>query len=70
MVRPGGRRVHPGSLGSLGRALGVVGFIRGNWVNWGAPWGSSDSSGVTGLTGVRPGCRWFIRALWVHWGAP
>ena len=29
---PWGRRVHPGQLGSLGCALGVVGFIRGRSV--------------------------------------
>ena len=36
-VRPWGGRVHPGSLGSVGRTLGVV-WCR--WVHWGAPWGS------------------------------
>ena len=39
-VRPEGRWVYPWSLGSLGCALGVVGFIRGRCVNSGAPWGS------------------------------
>ena len=39
-LRPGCRRVHPGSLGSWGCALGVVRFIRVLWVDWGAPWGS------------------------------
>ena len=31
-MRHGGRWVHQGSLGSLARALGFVGFIRGRWV--------------------------------------
>ena len=69
-MRPGGRQVHPGSLGSLMCALGVVGFIRGRWVHWGAPWGrriypgsldsmvcalgSSGSSAVVRFTGMRP----------------
>ena len=52
------RWVHPGSLGSLGFALGVVGFIRGHWVDEGAPWRSFSSSGVVVFTRVRPGCRW------------
>ena len=34
-VRPGGRCVHPGSLGSLVFALGVVGFIWCRWVHAG-----------------------------------
>ena len=42
-------------------ALGVVDFMRGRWVHSGAPWGSS---GVVGVTRVRPGVRW------VHPGAP
>ena len=58
-VRPGGRRVHPGSPGSLGYSLGVIGFVLGRRVYWGAPWGSSGSSGVTWLFSwghrVRPG---------------
>ena len=64
-VRPGGRRVHPRSLCSFGCVLAVVrvhwgcalwvsGFIRGHWFNWGAPRGSSRSSGVAGFIGVRP----------------
>ena len=31
--RPGDRLVHPGSLDSLGFALGVAWFIRGRWVS-------------------------------------
>ena len=33
------RWVHPGSLGSLGFALGVFGFIRVPWIHSGAPLG-------------------------------
>ena len=50
--------VHPGSLGSFGFALGVVGFIRGHWVDEGAPWGSFSSFGLVVFTRVRPGGRW------------
>ena len=79
-VRPGGPRVHPVSLGSLGCALGVGGLIGGRWVHLGAPWCSSGSSGVAGFTGVGPGCCriypgcaqgvvGFTWCRWVHWGA-
>ena len=37
-VRTGYRWVHLGSFGSLGCALGVVGYIRRRWVRSGAPW--------------------------------
>ena len=57
-VRPGGRWVHPGSIGSVGFALGVVGFIRGLWVQSVAHWLSLGSSGVVGFTRVRTGCHW------------
>ena len=64
-VRIGGCWVHQWWLDALGYALGVVGFIRGRsvgvvgfvrgcWVHWGAPWESTDSSGVAGLFGVHP----------------
>ena len=49
-----GRRVHPGSLGSFGCALAIVGFIPGHWGHWGAPWGSLGS---------------FVVAVF-FWGAP
>ena len=62
-MRPGGRRVnsgslgsltvHPGTLDSLGCVLLVEPFSRDRWVHWGAPWGSSGSSGVAWVTGVR-----------------
>ena len=64
------------SLGSLGCALGAVGFIRGRCVHSGAPLGSSGSFGVfggcallrvVGFTRVRPGSR---RGHWVRAGAP
>ena len=54
---PGVRRVHPESQGSQGCTQRAVGFIRGRWIHWGAPWGSSGSSGVTGFTGMCPGVR-------------
>ena len=38
-VRPGGGCVHPGSLGSLEFALGVVRFIRGRYKHSGLPCG-------------------------------
>ena len=74
-VRPGGSWVHPGSLGLLEFALGVVGFTQGRSVHSGSPWGSLvhpgtlgslgfalGAVGVVGLTQVRPG------NLWVHPG--
>ena len=61
-MRLGGRLVHIGSLGLLGCALRVVGFIWGRWVHIGARlgsmgdhWVSLGSSGVVGFTRVRPG---------------
>ena len=79
-MRLAGRRVHPGSLGELGCALGVVVFIRVRLVHWGAPWGWSGSSGVAGFIGVRRpvhpcslerdmGLVGFIQGRRVHWGA-
>ena len=53
-VRPGGRRVHPWSLGSLECALGSVGFIRGRFV--------ASLECALGAIG-------FIRGRWVLWGA-
>ena len=54
-MRSGGRRVHPGSLGSLGCALGVVGFIRGTLVHSDARWWSFGSYDVAGFIGLCPG---------------
>ena len=53
-VRARGHRVHPGSVGSLGCALCAIGFIRGDWVNWGATSGPSGLFGFAGFTVVRP----------------
>ena len=66
-VRPGSRRVHPDSMCC---ALGVIGFIRGCWVYWGAhwilpwpldslesPWVLPGSSGVAGFVRARPSDR-------------
>ena len=52
-VRFGDRRVHPGSMGSLGRVLLFDGFSRCRWVHRGALWCSSCSSGVAVFIGVR-----------------
>ena len=57
-MRPGGRWVYPGSLDSLGYALGVVGFSRSCLVHSGGSWGSLGSSGVVGFTRVLPEGRW------------
>ena len=54
VVRPWGIRVNQVSLGSLGCALCVVGFIRDHLS---AHRGSSSSSVVTGFIDVRPGGR-------------
>ena len=53
-ARLGGHWVHPGSLRSFARALGIEGFIRGLWVHLHAPWGLVE----------------FIRGLLVHLRAP
>ena len=62
-VRPGGSRVHAGSLCSFGRALEVVGFIRFLGVHSGAACGASGSLGsfrrALGVVG-------FILVRWVH----
>ena len=63
-VSLGGGWVHPGSLGSLMFALGVVGFIQGCWVHSGSPLGSS---GVVGFIRVRPAGRLVCSGVrWVH----
>ena len=60
-----GRRVHPGSLGSLTCALSFVGFIWGGWVHSDAPWGSFGSLASTlWVVGFIQGVRW------VHSDAP
>ena len=67
---PWGHSVHPESLGSLGLALRVVGFIRGRWIYSGSRWGSLDSSVVDGFTRVCAGVVGFIRVHFVsRWGS-
>ena len=56
-LRLGSRRVHAWLLGLSEYTLGVVGLIRGSWVNWGAPCGSMGSSRVAEFIGVRSGGR-------------
>ena len=72
-VRPGGRWIHQGSLGSLGFAFGVVVLIRGCWIHSSSRWGSLGSSGFVGFTRVRAGVVGFnpVRAgsRWVHPGS-
>ena len=59
-VRPGGRRVHPGSLGSLTCALRFVGFI---WRRWLYSCALSSIVCALGVVG-------FIRGRWIHSGVP
>ena len=59
-----GRLVRPGSIGSFGCALGVVGFVRGRQ---GSLRYALGVSGVAGFIGV---LLVFIQGLVVHWGAP
>ena len=54
-VRSGCRWDHPGSLGSLGSSLGLIGFILCCRVHWNAPWVSSCSFRVVGFIGGRIG---------------
>ena len=56
-MRPGGRRDHSVSFGSLWCALVVVVFIQGGWVHAHASFRSSGSFGVFGFTGIRPVSR-------------
>ena len=66
-VRPGGRRVRPGSLGSLRCTLEVV---RCRWVNWGAHWGSWGPSNVARTIELRPGGRRVSLGLLEYWCSP
>ena len=52
LARPAGRPVHLGLLGSFGRALGVVGFIRSR---------HGESSGSFGFVGFMHVVGWLIR---------
>ena len=65
-VRPKCRWVYLGSLGSLTRALGVVGFIRGRWIYWRAPLWSLVYPGSLGLLGCAFGIIRFIQCSWVN----
>ena len=81
-MRPGGRLVHPGSLGSLRCALVIIGFIRVRLVHSGALWaalgscGSFGSSEVVWFIRVHPAGVGFmfvvgiVRGRWVHSSAP
>ena len=58
-ARPGGRWVHPGSLGSLAQALGVLGSLGIVLFTRVKPWGRW-------VLPACPGCRCFhSRQLWV-----
>ena len=57
-ARSEGCWVHPSSLGSLARALGVVVLLRVRWVHSHAPLGSMGSSGVVAFTSANPGSGW------------
>ena len=83
-MRPVDRKVQPGSLGSIGCTLRVVGFIRSLWGHGDTPWVSLGSSGIARFTMVRHGVFRVDQALvgslgctldvvldsWVHCGAP
>ena len=60
LVRLWGRCVQPGSLGTFGFALGIVGFNRGCWFHPVSLGSLGFSLGVVG----------FIRGHWVHSGLP
>ena len=55
-----------GSLGSLGYALEVVGFVRSLWVHWERPAGRRVCSGSLGSLGCVLGVVWFAGFLGVH----
>ena len=69
LVRPRGRWVHPGPLGSLVYAMGVIGFIcGGTWVRLGGRWVHSEACRWVYLVSHRyalgvVGC---IRGCWDH----
>ena len=64
MARPGIRRVHWGSFGSFGSALGLVGFILAR------PCGRSVHSGPLPSLGHAQGIVRLNGFRWVHSGAP
>ena len=63
-VRPWCRRVLSGSQDSLGCALGVFRFVRGQWIHFGGPWGASGTAGVAGKrSGGRRISSWLLCLL-------
>ena len=44
-------------MGSFGRPLGVIGFVRVRWIQSDAPYWSSDSFGLVGFIHAWPGGR-------------
>ena len=69
-ARPGGRRVHSGSLGLFWRTLVIVVFIRVGSVHSCAPRGSSDSLGFVGFIRARIEVVRLIPVRRAHSGAP
>ena len=74
-MHPRGRRVLSRSMGSLGSALGVVGFVSGRWVHWGEPWGVRSGglrvrSGSMGSLGYALVYVVFVRDRCVRWDTP
>ena len=81
-LRPGGRQVCSGSLGSLVCTVGdiglfwvpgfivVVGFLRGRRFRWGAPWSRGIRLGWMGFLRCDLEVVGFGWGRWVHWGAP
>ena len=81
---PGDPWVNCDSLGSIARALGVIGFLRGVWIHAKATWGgrscslglfralykSLDFPGLLGSLVYARGVVGFIRGRWVHTRAP
>ena len=66
-----GCRVHPGTLGSPRRSLGVVGLIRGRrCVLWDTPWDRVVHPGSLGSLKCALAVVGFIQCWWFHWGAP
>ena len=62
----GGGRVYPGSFGSLGFALVVVGFIRSHWVHSGSPLCRGVLSQLLDSLWFALGVVGFIRGGWVR----